>query len=382
MNPNTCPPPQETAMRRPQHLTLVAALLCCGLSLPGWAQQAPGVSAQAATVPSRTSVGVARLDTVWIQPEREAPASVIARNESKLSAEVSGTLLRWTADVGAQVARGQVLAQIDPRDAELAVQRAQAALDASQARLKLAQAQLQRSRDLVAQGFFSQEALAQRETEVTLVQTELSTSRAQLATAQRQLAKTTLRAPFGGSVKERLAQTGESVAPGSVLYVLSESGAAELQAILSPADVPGLRAGSELRFDAAGEQLPVRLLRVGSTLSAPARTQTARLAFAPAASSSTPPAGTSGTLRWRESRPHLPPALMVRRNGALGVFVQQGSGAQATARFVAIPGAQEGRASALPAALGAETVVVVNGQAALQQGAAIDARPAAGRATN
>ncbi|MDZ4357018.1 MAG: efflux RND transporter periplasmic adaptor subunit, partial [Variovorax sp.] len=211
-------------MRRPQHLTLVAALLCCGLSLPGWAQQAPGVSAQAATVPSRTSVGVARLDTVWIQPEREAPASVIARNESKLSAEVSGTLLRWTADVGAQVARGQVLAQIDPRDAELAVQRAQAALDASQARLKLAQAQLQRSRDLVAQGFFSQEALAQRETEVTLVQTELSTSRAQLATAQRQLAKTTLRAPFAGSVKERLAQTGESVAPGSVLYVLSESG--------------------------------------------------------------------------------------------------------------------------------------------------------------
>ncbi len=51
------------------------------------------------------------------------------------------------------------------RDAELDVQRAQAALEASKARLKLAQGQLQRSRDLVAQGFFSQEALAQRETE-------------------------------------------------------------------------------------------------------------------------------------------------------------------------------------------------------------------------
>jgi len=369
-------------MRRPQHLTLVAALLCGGLSLPGWAQQAPGAAAQAATVPTRTSVGVARLDTVWIQPEREAPASVIARNESRLSAEVSGTLLRWTADVGAQVARGQVLVQIDPRDAELAVQRAQAALDATQARLKLAQAQLQRSRDLVAQGFFSQEALAQRETEVTLVQTEVSASRAQLATAQRQLAKTTLRAPFAGSVKERLAQTGEAVAPGSVLYVLSESGAAELQATLSPADVPGLRAGSELRFVASGETVPVKLLRVGSTLSAPARTQMARLAFDTTDASAAPPAGTSGTLRWRESRPHLPPALMVRRNGGLGVFVQQGSGAQATARFVAISGAQEGRASALPAALGAETIVVVNGQAALQQGAAIEVKPAAGRTSN
>ena len=123
-------------MRRFQHPTLGAALLCCGLSLSGWAQQSPEPAPQPAAAPARTSVGVARLDTVWIQPEREAPAQVIARNESKLSAEVSGTLLRWTADVGAQVARGQVLAQIDPRDAELAVQRAQAALDATQARLR------------------------------------------------------------------------------------------------------------------------------------------------------------------------------------------------------------------------------------------------------
>lgn len=364
-------------MRRFQHLTLGAALLGCAVSLPSRAQQSPEQAPPAAAAPARPGVGVARLDAVWIRPERDAPASVIARNESKLSAEVSGTLLRWTADVGAQVARGQVLAQIDPRDAELAVQRAQAALDASQARLKLAQAQLQRSRDLVAQGFFSQEALGQRETEVALVQTEISAGRAQIATAQRQLAKTTLRAPFAGSVKERLAQTGESVAPGSVLYVLSESGAAELQAILSPADVPGLRAASELRFEAAGQQVPVQLLRVGSTLSAPARTQTARLAFTPPVAGTAPPAGTSGTLRWRESRPHLPPALMVRRNGALGVFVQQGSGAQSTARFVAVPGAQEGRASALPATLGADTPVVVSGQAALQNGAAIDVRPAA-----
>lgn len=381
---NTTPrsPFQESAMRRFQCPTLVAALLGCCLSLPGWAQQSPEPAPQPAAVPARTSVGVARLDTVWIQPEREAPAHVIARNESKLSAEVSGTLLRWTADVGAQVARGQVLAQIDPRDAELAVQRAQAALDATQARLKLAQAQLQRSRDLVAQGFFSKEALGQRETEVTLVQTEVSANRAQLATAQRQLAKTTLRAPFAGSVKERLAQTGESVAPGSVLYVLSESGAAELQATLSPADVPGLRGGSELRFVALGEAVPVKLLRVGSTLSAPARTQTARLAFAQTAAVSPPPAGTSGTLRWRESRPHLPPALMVRRNGGLGVFVQQGSGAQTTARFVTVPGAQEGRASALPATLGGDTLVVVSGQAALQPGVAIEVKPVSGHSAN
>ncbi|MDP1895280.1 MAG: efflux RND transporter periplasmic adaptor subunit [Hydrogenophaga sp.] len=345
--------------------------LVLGLS-SAWAQTstAPIATPPAAASPARALVGVARLDSVWVQPEREAPASVVARNVSRLSAETAGTLLRWTADVGATVKRGDVLAQIDPRDAELGVQRAQAALDASNARLKLAQAQLQRSKELVAQGFFSQEALAQRETEVALVHTEASANRAQLATAQRQLGKTTLRAPFDGSVTERLAQAGEAVAPGSVLYVMADSGPAELATSLSPADVAGLRATQAARFETPGASHAVRLLRVAPTVTAPARTQAARLAFADATTA--PAAGTSGTLRWQEAAPHLPPGLMVRRQNVLGVFVQQGSGAQATARFVPLPGAQEGRATAV--ALPAETPVIVRGQAALQPGQAIDAQ--------
>ena len=217
--------PSSALVLRSATWSAIALSLALGMH-SAWAQTT--AAAPVASSPARASVGVARLDSVWVQPEREAPASVVARNVSRLSAETAGTLLRWTADVGAAVKRGEVLAQIDPRDAELSVQRAQAALDASNARLKLAQAQLQRSRDLVAQGFYSQEALAQRETEVALLQTEASANRAQLATAQRQLGKTTLRAPFDASVTERLAQTGEAVASGSALYVLTDSGPAEL----------------------------------------------------------------------------------------------------------------------------------------------------------
>lgn len=362
--------PFSTHVRRSALWSALALGLVLGMN-SAWAQAT--LNAPEAGSPARASVGVARLDSVWVQPEREAPANVVARNMSRLSAETAGTLLRWTADVGATVKRGEVLAQIDPRDAELGVQRAQAALDASAARLKLAQAQLQRSRELVAQGFFSQEALAQRETEVALLQTESSANRAQLATAQRQLGKTTLRAPFDASVTERLAQTGEAVAPGSVLYVLTDSGSAELATTLSPADVAGLRAARTVRFETPGASHTVRLLRVAPTVTAPARTQAARLAFTEPATA--PAAGTSGTLRWQTSTPHLSPSLIVRRQNVLGVFVQQGSGAQATARFVPLPGAQEGRASAV--ALPADTRLIVSGQAALQHGQAIDAQAAA-----
>lgn len=373
------------ALKPGARLLLALLWLTAGAALqPVMAQQPAGQNATPSAAPQRdrATVGVAPLSSLWLQPERDAPAQVLARNESRLAAETAGTLLRWTADVGAQVQRGQLLAQIDPRDAELGVQRAQAALTASQARLKLAQAQLQRARDLVAKGFLSQEALAQRETEVALLLSDISANQAQLAIVRRQLAKTTLRAPFAGSVKERLAQTGEAVAPGSVLYVLTETGAQEVSATLSPADVAGLRAASEIRLDAAGASHALRLLRVGATVAAPARTQVARLAFVQA--DGAPPAGSSGTLRWRESQPHIPPELMVRRGAQLGIFVQQGSGTDATARFVALPGAQEGRATPLPTAAGltAATRVVMRGQAALQSGQAIEAQaPAQAGAT-
>lgn len=364
------------ARRRPACWPLALALLTASLGpQQAVAQEAAlkGATATPANQRERATVGVAALEALWLHPEREAPAQVLARNESRLAAETAGTLLRWTVDVGAQVRRGQLLAQLDPRDAELGVQRAQAALAASTARLQLAQGQLQRSRDLVVQGFFSQEALAQRETEVALLHSEISASQAQLATAQRQLGKTSLHAPFAGSVKERLAQSGEVVAPGSVLYVLSETGAQEVSATLSPADVAGLRSARAIHLDSAAGSHALRLLRVGASVMAPARTQVARLAFERAAAA--PPAGSSGTLRWRASQPHLAPELMVRRGADLGLFVQQGSGATATARFVVLPGAQEGRATPLPATLSAGTRVIVRGQAALQDGQSIESQP-------
>lgn len=363
-------------LAKPVALATMVLLLSL-FNSPSMAQSSngtPPAGGESATA-ARTAVETRALDQVWLLPRREAPAEVVARNESRLSAEVSGTLQRWGADVGATVKRGELLAQIDPRDYELAVQRAQASLNASQSRLKLAQAQLQRSRELVAQGFFSQEALGQRETEVALLQTEVNSARAQLATEQRQLGKTKLVAPFAGTVRERMAQTGEAVAPGTVLYVLVESGHNEVNATLSPSDVAGLRNATDLQLHTREGQFAVRLLRVSDAVTVPARTRAARLAFADAASA--PAAGASGTLRWQERQPHLPPSVMVRRDGALGVFVVQGDGAKATARFVPVPGAQESRATPVPASLSGTVRVVVRGHEALQNGQAIEPSPAA-----
>jgi len=348
---------------RPARLTVAAALALTGAVLVA----VPPASAQPAAANTGTlpvTIETRALREVVIYPQRELAASVIPRNESKLSAEVSGVLLRWTAEAGSTVHKGQILAEIDPTDFRLAVAQAEAAVDGSLARLKQAEQQRERSRALVARGFFSQEAQLQRDTEVALRRSELASHRAQLAVARRQLAKATLHAPFAASVKERLAQTGEVVTPGTVLYVLAESGAAEVSANIAPADAAGLRRAQEISFEVGGEAYPLRLLRIGGTVSAPARTQEVRLRFATGAAPPVPP-GSDGRLLWREPQAHLPAQLLVRRGGEIGIFVQRGG----DARFVALRGAQEGRAAAVK--LPADTRVVVRGQATLQDGAAI-----------
>ncbi|MFA7291405.1 MAG: efflux RND transporter periplasmic adaptor subunit [Rhodocyclaceae bacterium] len=326
------------------------------------------------SMPPAASVELRALKALIVYPQRDAAATVIARNESKLAAEVAGTVLRWNADTGASVRRGDVLAEIDPADYRLALDRARSAAEASAARLKLAEAQLRRSQSLVEKGFISQEALSQKETEVALMRAERASNRAQQATAERQLAKTRLRAPFDAEVRERKGQVGETVAAGTVLYVLAEAGASELAASVSPADAAGLGAARTLRFELQGgrggqvvQHYPLRLLRLGATLSPTARTQEARFAFA----GEMPPAGSDGRLVWSDPQPHLPAAVVVRRASGLGIFVADAAQGNKVARFVPLPDAQEARVAAVPAGLVESTQIIVGGQAALQDGMAI-----------
>jgi RND family efflux transporter MFP subunit len=352
----------------------VAAATAAMASLAVCAAAAQGVDAPAGTANGAGLVNTQRFADVAIHPQREAAAAVLARNESKVAAEVSGRLLRWTREVGESVARGALLAEIDPSDYRLAIDRARAALQASQARHELARTQLQRARELVAQGFLSQEVVNQRETEMQALAAEITANRSQLATAQLQLERTRVTAPFAASVTQRLAQTGEFVTPGTPLYVLTESGAAEVSAALAPADVPSVRAAKAWSFEGTAGSAPLVLLRIAPTVNAPARTVDARFRFASPDVAVAP--GSEGRLRWRDPRRHLPAELIVRRtvdgHSRLGVFVAESG----RARFVVLPGAQEGRAA--PARLADDAQVVVRGQTALTPGQPLPARlPAA-----
>lgn len=323
-----------------------------------------------ATALAQNSIEAVRIGTapaagVHIFPEREAPATVLARNESRLGAEIAARIAAIPVAVGQTVARGAVVVMLDDADARLAVAQAEAALQSARARLGLAESQLARARELHAQAFISAEALAQRETEIAVVRAEVATAQAALAAAQRTLEKTVVRAPFTGVVTGRPGQVGEIAQPGAALVVLQDAAAPEVASPIPASLAASLGAKTAFEFFADGAAYPLRLLRLSPAVQASTRTREARLAFAGKA----PPAGTEGRLRWRDPRAHLPPELIVQRDRggrpAFGVFVAEAG----RAKFVPLPEAQAGRPAVSP--LAPQALVVVGGQAALRDGQAI-----------
>jgi len=317
-----------------------------------------------AAVPPAPTFVLQAIAEVAIHPERSAPAAVVGKNEARLSAEVAATIQALPADVGQTVTKGAVVARLDPRDAELALERAAAAVAQAEARHAQAQAQYERAKTLRAKNFYSAEALTLRETELAAAAADLRAATAQRATARLALEKHTLRAPFDAVVRARGGQVGELAAPGTVLLTLVAARELELAAQVQPRDAESLQHAVQTGKNAAptftttSATYELKLLRISPALNRESRSVEARLAFV----APPPAAGSEGRLVWRETQPYLPADLLVRRDGRYGVFVA----ADGKARFHALPQAQEGRPAALD--LPAATPIVTEGRHALQEG--------------
>ncbi len=157
----------------------------------------------------------------------DATGYIVARRTATVSAKITGKVRQVLIEEGMRVEAGQVMATLDPIDADSERALAQSQLEASrsqvgsvQAQLKEAEANASRLGQLVGQKLVSrqqyEQALAQRDS-----------LRAQLATAQRNaevasdslriadngVDNTVVRAPFAGVVIAKAAQPGEIVSP-------------------------------------------------------------------------------------------------------------------------------------------------------------------------
>ncbi|MCF8176384.1 MAG: efflux RND transporter periplasmic adaptor subunit [Burkholderiaceae bacterium] len=311
--------------------------------------------------PVAPAISAVSYESLRSYPQREAPASVLGKNETRLAAEVSARILTLPVDAGDRVRKGQIVARLDARDAELALARADAALAQAHARAAQVLAQTQRARSLREKNFLSAEALTLRETELVLAEADTRAAQAARATAARGVEKSTLRAPFDAIVRARSGQVGEITAPGAPLLTLADTSDLQLVAQVQARDAESLAQAAAPEFVAGGIRHALKPLQISGAISREARTIEARFSFA----SAPLPPGSEGRLVWRDAQAHILPDMMVRRSGRYGVFVVEAD----KVRFVAIDGAQEGRPAALD--LPPDTRVAQQGRQALQDGMSV-----------
>ena len=327
----------------------------CTLAL-FWLATAGMVQAQ-----SSISVSARPLQELLVDSERRAPAKVVSANRAAITSEVSAIVIAVHRDVGANVAKGELLIELDGANARNALAQAEANLTAIDAQIVEAKSQLAKAEDLLEKNFISDEEFVSRRARLTIVEANRVGASAAIAQARLELSRTRIMAPFEAAIVERQAQVGSFAQPGSPLVTLVQTDQREIDVELDPRYAINTPTVSDLRFVSQGREWPVQVLRVSSVIDLSTRVVRARLAFIDQQA----PIGSSGQLVWIESSGRLPVDLVVQRGTQLGVFVVEND----TARFIALPNAQAGRP--VDVNLPQDTVVVSRGQGRLQDGDAI-----------
>ncbi|WP_455200349.1 efflux RND transporter periplasmic adaptor subunit [Kaarinaea lacus] len=308
------------------------------------------------------SVEARDLKSIAIYPQYKAPATVVALNDSELSAEISAIVESVPVEVGQQVKKGDLLVALRKKDFQLILQREKAELSALETRIDFAQYQLQRAQTLKKQQAVSEELLKQRETDLAVLESDKKSREVSLQQAKRNLAKCNIRAPFDAVIVEKIVSVGELANPGTPLLRIVDAQQREVAAKLQSYQIASLHAAAELYFEDRKNNYPLQLRSVLPVIDPTARTQEVRLIFSAAKAL----VGVSGELIWKNQQPHIPAEVLVQRGGRLGIFIVN---KDRQAKFMVLDDAVEGRPTFVDLPL--STLIVTKGRFQLQDGDAV-----------
>ncbi len=185
------------------------------------------LSACSKPVPPEEPIRAVKVMTVGVESTRsgaEFAGEVRARVESRLGFRVGGKIVRRQAELGQRVKAGDVLAQLDPQDYQLAAAAAKAQVSAAQTNRDLAAADFKRYKELRDQNFISGAELERRDASLKATQAQLDQAHAQGAAQGNQAAYTTLVADVSGVVTAVEAEPGQVVAAGTPVVRIAQDG--------------------------------------------------------------------------------------------------------------------------------------------------------------
>jgi len=238
-------------------------------------------------------VKLARVTETSLEQTVTVTGTLAAYDQATISAKVPGRVRKINVDLGSQVRQGQVIAELEPRDAQLRLEQAQAALAQARARLGLspqgdddrvdieqtgtvrqARAMLdesalkrQRAARLLEQGVISRAEVDTAEAEYKVAtsryqdaieeirnrQAILVQRRSEVELAKQQITDMSIRAAFDGVVEEKIASPGEYLATGAAVVRIVNMNPLRLRAEVPERESQNVKVGQEVRVSVEGD---------------------------------------------------------------------------------------------------------------------------------
>src|SRR5580765_326321 len=224
-----------------------------------------------------------------VQREVDLSGTLLSPDQARISSEVAGIILDVPVQLGTEVRRGDVLVRLDPRELQLALDRAESALRQVEAQLGIDRAQdkqppadeqiasvrqamanrddarsaYERAQQRNGRGLLTRADRDTAETRLKVgeanyqaaldtvhsLKASLQERRASYDLARKKLADAVIKAPVAGSISERLVQPGEFIRENTPVATIVQMSPLKLKTAIQEKNASVIRAGQAVEFD-------------------------------------------------------------------------------------------------------------------------------------
>ena len=195
------------------------------------------------------TVAVVLPDARALRPTIDLPGRLEAYYRAPIFARVNGYLKSWSADIGAHVKAGQVIAEIEAPDLDQQLLQARADLASQEASAKLSEATLARRRTLLASNFVSMQEIDERTADLSNKKAAVNASQANVERLEALAGYKKITAPFDGVVTARDTDVGALInaggGSGPPMFVISDISKLRVYVNVPQNYVPQIRIGAK-----------------------------------------------------------------------------------------------------------------------------------------
>jgi len=224
-----------------------------------------------------------------VQREVDLSGTLLSPDQAKVSSEVAGIIREVPIQLGTEVKTGDVLVRLEPRELQLALDRAESALRQVEAQLGIdraqdkqppadeqvasvrqamanrddARASFERAQQLNARGLLTRADRDTAETRLKVtdanyqaaldtvhsLKASLQDRRASYELAQKKLADAVIKAPVAGSISERLVQPGEFIRENTPVATIVQMNPLKLKTAIQEKHASLIKPGQAIEFD-------------------------------------------------------------------------------------------------------------------------------------